>query len=98
MDIARCVQRVAYADTHSDTDANPYTYAYSNTHSNTHPDADTYAYSNTHPDADTYAHSNTNADTQRFRVQSLQGHEHQHELEYLRHADGRDGYGHSCRR
>jgi hypothetical protein len=50
-----------------------------------HAYADTNAYS--HADSDTYAHSDadTHASSERIRVQSIQGHEHQHELEYVCH-------------
>ena len=62
-----------------------------------------FADANTHADSDSYTHSNANSDTHAdantraewIRVQSLQGHEHQHELEYVRDGHGSDRYGDS---
>jgi hypothetical protein len=77
-------------------DANTHAHSNTDTDTDTHPDANSYAdtYSDTY--ADTYA--DTYSGARWIRVQSVQGHEHQHELEYVRDGHGSDWYGDSRRR
>jgi hypothetical protein len=62
---------------------------------NPHADSDSYTHSNANSDTHADAHADANTRAEWIRVQSLQGHEHQHELEYVRDGHGSDRYGDS---
>jgi hypothetical protein len=71
-------------------------HAYTNAYTN----ADTYSDANANTDADPNSYPDAHADTE-FRVQPVQGHHRQHQLEYRRNAkhgrwlDATDHHGHA---